>query len=477
MHPPADLKALSIDRGQSPAGLPARRRAPSVPWSWIFLLLVALAVWLFRGRLLAHIDQWTLPEVQTFRVSKTSPLAQASVSGTAANGYIVASKRAALSADTPGRIVELNVTEGSVVKKGDVVARLYSDEYAAQLRQTEAELLAAQRSVERVQAQAHAAQRSVEVSRAALASSQAALDQALAGDKLSQLELQRAQSLFDQTVMSQRELDLAQAESVRASAALHSAQAGVERARRDIDASQASAQAAQAAIAESQARLPVLEAARDTALATLDKTTVRAPFDGVVVLKDAEVGEVVSPNSLGGNSRGSVATMVDFDSLEVQVELSETSLEAARVGGTAKIFLDAYPQKLYEGRVQRIWPTANRQKATVEVRVSFVRPDEMLRPEMGARVVFGGESAEAQSPPGQPAPELILIPRECVVKLEGQVGVFELERETASFRPVDVGEERAGKVLVESGLEGGETLILSAPASLKSGARVRVKRS
>src|SRR6185436_3600221 len=96
---------------------------------------------------------------------------------------------------------------------------------------------------------------------------------------------------------------------------------------------------------------------RDQAAATLAKTAVRAPFDGVVVLKDAEIGEVVSPNALGGNSRGSVATMVDFSTLEAQVELPETSISSVVIGAKALIFLDAFPEERYEGRVDRIWPT------------------------------------------------------------------------------------------------------------------------
>ena len=174
------------------------------------------------------------------------------------------------------------------------------------------------------------------------------------------------------------------------------------------------------------ARVAVNEANRDLARATLDKTEVRAPFDGVVVLKDAEVGEVVSPNSQGGNSRGSVVTMVDFASLEVQVDMPETSLHAVAVGGAANIYLDAFPEIAYRGRVERIWPTANRQKATVEVRASFLEPDEKLRPEMGVRVVF----TPPEAPPVDPAQdegELVLIPSSCVVRIDARPGVFELE--------------------------------------------------
>jgi RND family efflux transporter MFP subunit len=191
------------------------------------------------------------------------------------------------------------------------------------------------------------------------------------------------------------------------------------------------------------------------------------------VLKDAEVGEVVSPNSQGGNSRGSVATMVDWSSLEVQVELQETSLAAAVIDAPASIYLDAYPERLYPGHVKRIWPTANRQKATVEVRVGFDGPDDKLRPEMGARVVFSApEQASAAS---GPAEAMILIPRNAVARIDGQDGVFVLEREVVHFRRVQLGDERADRVLVKDGLASGERIVTNPPASLQDGERVRIK--
>ncbi len=122
-------------------------------------------------------------------------------------------------------------------------------------------------------------------------------------------------------------------------------------------------------------------AARDLAQATLDKTDVRAPFDGIVVLKDAEVGEVVSPNVQGGgNARGAVCTMVDFDSLEVQANVPETTLGRRCVGAPADVFLDAYPDQRLRRHVDRIWPTADRQKATVEVRVQLDEPTSACGP-------------------------------------------------------------------------------------------------
>jgi RND family efflux transporter MFP subunit len=192
----------------------------------------------------------------------------------------------------------------------------------------------------------------------------------------------------------------------------------------------------------------------------------------VVVLKDAEVGEVVSPNVVGGSSaRGAVCTLVDFDSLEVQADVPETSLAAVAEDAPANIYLDAYPDQRYTGRVSRIWPTADRQKATVEVRVTIDEPDRRLRPEMGVRVVFSPEEDE-----GDTASEAhILISLDALVTVDGQEGVFVLERDVVRFRPVETGEERSGRVAIQSGLRSGETIVLSPPTSLNDGDRVRIE--
>jgi RND family efflux transporter MFP subunit len=215
-------------------------------------------------------------------------------------------------------------------------------------------------------------------------------------------------------------------------------------------------------------------AARDEARAILEKTEVKAPFDGVVVLKDAEVGEVVSPNAQGGNSRGAVVTMVDFASLEAQVEMPERSLAQVAAGTRAYVFLDAYPERRYDGEVARVWPTANRQKATVELRVRLAAPDDRLRPEMGVRVVF--LPAGAASEPASQEEAVVLVPESAVARAETGEGVFELVGELARCRAIERGERRGARVVVKQGLKGGERLVDEPPSGLKDGARVRVAR-
>jgi RND family efflux transporter MFP subunit len=211
------------------------------------------------------------------------------------------------------------------------------------------------------------------------------------------------------------------------------------------------------------------EAEHERAVASLEKLVVRAPFDGLIVLKDAEVGEVVSPNSQGASSRGAVATLVDPTSLEVQVELPETNLERVEVGAAATLVLDAFPREPLPGRVDRIWPTANRQKATIEVRLAFDAPDPRLRPDMGVRVVFG----EAQDPAqAATAPSGVQVVASALVTVDGAAGVFLFERGVVRFQPVEPGERSAATVQILAGLEPGQRVVAEPPFDLKDGDRV-----
>jgi RND family efflux transporter MFP subunit len=465
-----DLRPLTIDRSATTTRRRSRRTSGVVGWLVFFGVLAGIG-WVFRKPLSAVVDRARLPRVETMRVQRTSSLAATAVSGTAANGYVVARTRAALSADTPGRIVELNVEEGSVVKRGDVVARLYADEYRAALEHAEAEVASARTAVERARAQRSVSAAAVERQRARARAAESDVAERDATARLAEINVERARRLVEGSVETQQRLDEAEAELERARAARESARSTLQAAQEDVRTTELEEAAADVAVAEAEGRVPVMEALRDQAAATFEKTRVRAPFDGVVVLKDAEVGEVVSPNSVGSQSRGSVVTMVDLASLEVQVDLPETSLSNVHLDAPADIWLDAFPEHRYAGRVGRIWPTANRQKATVEIRVQFLETDDRLRPEMGARVVFAPERAEAAADEPAPAPR-ILVPKSAIVRIEGQDGVFVLERDVARFRRVALGDERAGRVAVERGLVDGDRIVVEPPVSLSEGDRV-----
>jgi len=468
-----DLERLKIDRKPR-----ARRRRGTfgrfAPW----LLLVGLLAlaWFLRAPLLRRIDAIRLIEVRAYAVEESNPATAGAIRGTAANGYVVAARRAALSADTPGRIVALHVTEGSRVRAGDVVAELYAAEYEAAVRRAQADLESARAEIARAQAELESARAELEPLRGAVASAQAEQLAAASEHEWNRLEQGRIELLVSQRVFSERELDRARTSALASAAREQAAQQAIENARAAVASGESRALASERALEVARARLESQRAALELARATLDKTYVRAPFDGIVVLKDAEVGEVVSPNSQSGsNARGSIVTMVDLDSLEVQAEVPETNIKSVRLEGRATIFLDAFPERAYAGRIDRVWPTANRQKATIEVRVAFEQPDERLRPEMGVRVVF--EPEDAQSQPQQPALRGLIVPESALVQLEGRWGVFRLERDVARFQAVELGERRSGRVIVKGGLASGDRVVLSPPPELGDGERVRVQSS
>ena len=484
-----DLQRLKIDRSRTQPVAAAPRRSSG--WMlWIVLLLAAAAAaFLFKRQLLELADRFRLPTVRVAVVAEENRLAASAVAGTAANGYVVAARRAALSADTPGRIVELRVEEGSVVKTGEIVARLFSDEFEAALRRAEAELTALDATLARIDKDVEArrvdvesAKRMVLEANARVNEAKASVDEAEATFDLAESNHTRALALFEEGVETEMRRDETLAELARASAG----RAAAEAARESAVAAQASAETgvdrAEAALAfsesvagENEARRGILVAQRDQAQATLDKTEVRAPFDGIVVLNDAEVGEVVSPNSQGGsNARGSVVTMVDFASLEVQVDVPETNLAKVTRDAPAVVYLDAYPDRPYAARVDRIWPTADRQKATVEVRVVFESPDELLRPEMGARVVFEPRAQEGAPERGSSdgAP-VLLMPVEALARRGGVTGAFVLEGDRLRFQALELGAERAGRQIVKGGLATGDRVVLEPAAELEDGVRVR----
>jgi RND family efflux transporter MFP subunit len=466
-----DLSKLRIDR-------PRRdyERASGRPWGWIAVaaLLLAALGWTQRGAVEGLLEGDTRPKVRLGVVRRDGP-APNEVAGMAANGYVVAARRAALSADTPGRIVQMNVTEGQRVRQGEVVARLYAEEYAAAVARARAEVAAARAEVARV-AKATAAADSevaratagVETARAAVAAHQPV--RTLAGQELARVEAMTARqaAVARDLDRARSERDAAEARASQLSIQVKEAQAALAQARARADLTRAEEGVARAGVARA-------EAAATQAEATLDKTLVRAPFDGIVVLKDAEVGEVVSPNVVGGgaSSRGAIATLVDPASLEVQVEVPETSLKDVRMGGPVRVFLDAAPARPYAATVSRIWPTANRQKATVEVRARFAEPDGALRPDMGVRAVFLPEGAEAPDTDAPPPPRT--VPEEAVVTRDGARGIFLYEEGRARFRRVEAGEPAQGRSPIEDDIETGTRVLLAPPRDLSDGDAVRVK--
>jgi len=332
-----------------------------------------------------------------------------------ASGYITPRRRATVAAKITARVVEVYVDEGMVVTEGQLLARL--DDADAQRR-----------------LQAARAQR--DATAALIASLKVNLANAAR-------ELVRNEDLAADGFASAQALDQARtaAESLRA----------------QVAAADEQVKAADAQIA--MARQDV------------DNCTVRAPFGGVVVSKDAQRGEMVSPISAGGGfTRTGIATIVDMDSIEIEVDVNESYIARVVPGQRVEAVLDAYPDWRIPAGVRTIIPTADRQKATVKVRISFDKLDPRILPDMGVKVSFlAGEQAA-----GRPAAKAV-IPREAPRTLDGRSVVFLFRDGAVERRAVSLGTETGGDVEVTAGLAPGDKVVIGGPADLRDGQRVKVK--
>jgi RND family efflux transporter MFP subunit len=336
--------------------------------------------------------------------------------GITANGYVVARTKASVSSRISGRLAYLGVTEGSVVVRGQVIARLDNADYAAAVAQAQANVASA---------------------RAALLEAQAQRDQ-LARD------LVRAEDLQEQNLIPAQQVE-------------------------DLGARLAAAEA-RVGVQEAQGR--AAEAGVDVVAANLENTYIRAPFDGTVLRKDAEVGEVVAPVATGGGlTRGAVVTMADLETLEVEVDVNEAYIAQVRNGQPARITLDAYPDTAYHGAVRQVVPTADRQRATVQVKVSILDRDPRILPEMAARVDFLSEAADS----AEAAPARIFVPAGAVRDEAGEAVVWVVTGDRAARRAVNAGPVSGGRREIRSGLSGGERVVVAGHEGLEDGATVRVR--
>jgi len=252
----------------------------------------------------------------------------------------------------------------------------------------------------------------------------------------------------------QAERDLKRAQSLRAKDLVSDSDLESAQTKLDVSVAQANAGRAQAKLAE----------------ATLENTRVRAPFAGTVLRKDAEVGEIVAPSSAGGGlTRTAIVTMADLSTLEVEVDVNEAYIAQVVNGQAARITLDAYPDTSFAGRVRQVVPTADRQKATVLVKVSILDRDPRILPEMGAKVVFEAQNAQVAA-----APRRVFVPQAALVQSGGRSFVWVMANGVVREQAVDVGPARGDRIEVRQGLMGGESLVLTPPAGLKDGSKVKL---
>jgi HlyD family secretion protein len=239
----------------------------------------------------------------------------------------------------------------------------------------------------------------------------------------------------------------------------------------ELDRSRALARSLEARLERNRADIEVAARQVDIYQRQLEDTIIRAPFAGVVVAKNAQPGEMVSPISAGGGfTRTGIGTIVDMSSLEIEIDVNEAYINRVSAGQGAVATLDAYPDWDIPAHVIAIIPTADRQRATVEVRVGFDELDSRILPDMGVKVAFhesGGGGENALAPGG------VTVPADAVRREGGRAIVFVSNDGRAERRAVAVGETRGGSILIRSGLQAGERVVLGAPAGLENGAAIR----
>jgi HlyD family secretion protein len=393
-----ELASLRIDRDR-----PAERRL----WRWPVLLLVPVVLVLGGLYVLRARQAFSAPEVETARATVVRPSeASAGAPILTASGYVVARRKAVVSAKIQGRLSQLRVEEGSRVGQGEVIARLESNDYEAQVQRARA-------------------------------------------------ALQRAQADLGE---SQRQVDLARrltAEKIMSSDQLQTAESR--------------ARVNEAAVSQARAEVAF-------AVATLANTVIRAPFSGTVVKKMAEVGESVAPIPPGVNistSSGAIVALADLDTLEVEADVSESNVAKLSPDQPAEVTVEAFPDRRYRAVLRQVIPTADRTKATVQVKVTILDKDAQLKPEMSAKVTFAEPAKRATAT--EPLAPVVMVPKESVASRDGKPIVFEVRDGKVRARPVVPGGERQGLVVVREGLAGSETLVVRPPETLKDGDAVRIK--
>ena len=334
-----------------------------------------------------------------------------------ASGYVTARRRATVSAKVTGKVLEVFVEEGKPVRKGQVLAKLDSSQVQASLAVGEAQL---------------------ETARRGAAEDEARLREA-------ELTLGRREQLVKEQVISKSELDSARAE----------------------------VESLRARIAVAQQQVKVSESIINQRRTDLADMEVRAPFDGVAISKDAQPGEMISPVSAGGGfTRSGIATIVDMSSLEIEVDVSESYINRVHPGMPIEAVLDAYPEWRIPAHVITTVPAADRQKATVRVRIGFEQLDPKILPDMGVKVSFLNERPAAEAEGAKPK---LLVPSKAVRSADGKSIVFVLQNDRVERRAVSVGTAAGDQTELLAGVSAGERVVVEGPQTLKDGDKVKVQ--
>ena len=331
-----------------------------------------------------------------------------------ASGYVVAQRKSALASKVTGRLIWLGVEEGSFVKKDQVIARLENQDVSA------------------------------------------AKDQAAANVRVAHFNLEQAQAeLRDATASLNRNKELLSRGVV---------------ARQTYDDVLARYEKAVAGVAGAEAALKAAAAALEGASALLEYTLIRAPFDAVVLTKDADIGDIVTPLGAAANAKAAVVTIADMSSLEVEADVSESNLGRVKPGQPCEIQLDALPEQRFRGEIHMIVPTADRSKATVMVKVRFVDKDSRILPEMSAKVSFLSRPVT-----GEEKRPRIALNQSAVVNRKDRKEVFLVKGNSVVETPVSLGGPIGDMVEVLQGVKVGDVVVLNPPDRLKNVSKIKTE--
>jgi HlyD family secretion protein len=438
----SELKSLRIDRKKRSSGDPS-------PWAvrWIISGIVILVL-LGAGRFV-YGKLNSAVEVDVVRVSAPSAATAGDDIVLNATGYVVAAHKIQVASKILGRVAWIGVDKGDKVKEGQVIVRLEDDEYRAQLQQAKGQLMALEARL----AELETGSRPEEIDRA-----KAELDEARANLANAKVNLDRTQTLVRDGVMAKQTLDDAQSrydrDAARAAAIERTYQlAKIGPRREQIDAVRGQIVQARGSVAFFETQLA--------------NTLIKAPVTGTILERVVEKGEFVTTSFVGERgAKGYVVSLADLRDLEVELDINQNDFAKLDPGQRGIITTDAYPDRKYNGAIDEISPEANRQKATVQVKVKVANPDDYLRPEMNASVSFVRERKVTSAAPLQP---VIIVPSSAV----RNGAVFIVHDERAVQRTVKTGVTSSQGIRVESGLSGGEDLIVNPPTDLKDGVKVR----
>ncbi len=398
-----DISKLKIDRS-------AKAQPPAHRKRWIYaalsaVLLVAILSALYLGGLIRP----AVP-VQVVTVSRIYPSQAFTLLN--ASGYVVAQRKAAVASKVTGRLVELMVEEGSRVRKGQIIARLESDDLLATRDQA--------------------------VSNRKVA--EAKLEEARAELAFATLTFERNRRLLEREIVSKSEYDNAEARYRRARAA--------------VDAAEAAIQASRAAV--------------QGASVAFDYALIRAPFDAVVLTKNADIGDIVTPVGAATNAKAAVVTIADMGSLQVEADVSESNLGLIQAGQPCEIQLDAIPDTRFPGMIHMIVPTADRSKASVMVKVRFLLPDPRILPEMSAKVAFLSRPVKEEEERARTA-----VHRLALAERSRSRVLFVVQDDRVKETAVRTGEALGDMVEILDGAKAGDRVVLK-PNRLKDGARIKI---